>query len=91
MIVTTKRLTLATAWLSGGLIFVETSAVENARECVFIFEDPHGDERVITTTFFRNDEIQRYLESRLALARSLTLAKASPSKRCTILPTRGTR
>jgi hypothetical protein len=86
MIITTRRLPLAAWWLSHGLRYIETSALEDAFNCVFVFDDPAQLERGLTTAFFEDEEAQKLLYARTALARSLTVAKRSPAKRCTQLP-----
>lgn len=89
MTVRTKRLALAAWWLMHGLVFVETSRLEEADRCSFFFNDPEGRERELTAAFFQADEIQHYLTARHALTRSLLVAKRAPTRRCTALPNSG--
>lgn len=85
-VVKTRRLPLAVWWLSHGLIYLETSAVEDPSSCEFSFDDPMGQERSLTRAFFGNKELQGFLYCRAAIARSLYVAKKSADRRCTVLP-----
>jgi len=85
MIVRTTRLPLASFWLNEGLRYIQTSAVEDTR-CVFEFMDDDGKEPELTRRFFSDEKMRRYLRARVALCRSLTIAKKSPERRCVALP-----
>ena len=85
-LVRTRRFALAVWWLSHGLRYCETSAVDNPNSCDFIFDDPTDFERTLTAQFFENTGLQHYLVCRGRLARSLHVAKTSLDRRCSTLP-----